>query len=91
MQKPRVIRRHAIFKRQYRRVVAATSEFHTMPAAAQWSLLRAQLVTEAAAGQSSLVEVLDSRSSRRDEVLAGLEDARQQDIADPLLRVRDRS
>jgi hypothetical protein len=91
MQKPRVIRRHAIFKRQYRRVVAATAEFHSLPVTAQWSLLRAQLVTEAAAGRSSLVEVLDSRSSRRDEVLAGLEDARQQDTAAALLRVRDRS
>jgi hypothetical protein len=72
------IRRHAIFKRQYRRVVAAAPEFHNLTAAAQWTLLRTQLVAEAATGASALVDVLDSRESRRDEVLASLEDGRQQ-------------
>jgi hypothetical protein len=73
------IRRHAIFKHQYRRVVANAADFHRMPLAAQWTLLRAQVVAESSGGQSPLVEMLDSRESRRDEVLAKLEDGRQQD------------
>jgi hypothetical protein len=76
------IRRHAIFKRQYRRVVNGASDFHNLTAAAQWSLLRGQLIAEAAAvGDSSLLDVLDSRQSRRDEVLAALEDGRQRDAS----------
>jgi hypothetical protein len=74
------IRRHAIFKRQYRRVVAAAPDFHNMTPAAQWTLLRTQVVAEAATGASALIDVLDSRESRRDEVLASLEDGRQQHL-----------
>lgn len=76
-----VVRRHAIFKNQYRRVVAAADGFHGLTPADQWALLRAQLVSEAAAGEPSLLDVLDSRESRRDDVLAGLEDGRRQDAA----------
>jgi hypothetical protein len=83
-----VVRRHAIFKQPYRRVVAAASDFHNLTAAAQWSLLRAQLVAEAATGASSLLDVLDSREARRDEVLARLEEGRLQDAATVALRRR---
>jgi hypothetical protein len=79
MQHRPAIRRHAILKRQYRRVVAAATDFHNMTPAGQWALLRAQVVAEAATGESSLVDTLDSRESRRDEVLSSLEDGRQQD------------
>lgn len=78
-----VVRRHAIFKHQYRRVVAGANDFHNMTPAAQWALLRAQLVAEAATGASSLLDVLDSREPRRDEVLARLEDGRRRDAAAP--------
>ena len=83
---PTAIRRHAIFKRQYRRVVAAASNFHNMTPAAQWTLLRAQVVAEAAVGHSALIDMLDSRESRRDEVLAKLEEGRRSDAAAPARR-----
>jgi hypothetical protein len=76
-----VVRRHAIFKRQYRRVVAALADFHRLPSAAQWTLLRAQVVAETVTGESALLETFDKRASRRDEVLARLEDGRQRDLA----------
>jgi hypothetical protein len=75
------VRRHAIFKHPYRRAVAAADDFHNLTTAAQWALLRAQLAAEAASGAPSLVDVLDSRESRRDDVLAKLEHARRQDAA----------
>ena len=78
---PGVIRRHAIFKRQYRRVVAAVTDFHNMTPQAQWSLLRAQVFAEAITGESALLETLDQRASRRDDVLAGLEAGRRHDLA----------
>jgi hypothetical protein len=74
------VRRHAIFKRQYRRVVAAAPDFHHLTPAAQWALLRTQLIAEAATGEPSLVDVLDSRESRRDEVLTELEVGRRNDV-----------
>ena len=86
-QRPIVIRRHAIFKRQYRRVVGAVTDFHEMTPSAQWSLLRAQLVAEAVTGESTLLETLDRRESRRDQVLAGLESGRRHD----LVRARGRA
>jgi hypothetical protein len=73
---PITIRRHAIFKRQYRRVVASAENFHNLTPASQWALLRAEVVAEAPAGQSPLLAMLDGRADRRDEVLAGLEEAR---------------
>jgi hypothetical protein len=76
MQQRPTIRRHAIFKREYRRAVAATADFHTMTPAAQWALLREEVLAGAADGQSSLLDMLDSREPRRDEVLAGLEEGR---------------
>jgi hypothetical protein len=75
-----VIRRHAIFKRQYRRVVHAVPDFHTMPPETQWSLLRAQVFAEAITGRSALLQTLDQRATRRDEVLAGLEAGRRHDL-----------
>jgi hypothetical protein len=75
------VRRHAIFKHHYRRAVAATNDFHDMTPVARWALLRAQLVAEAATGVSQLVDVLDSREPRRDEVLAKLEEGRRRDAA----------
>ena len=36
-----VIRRHALFKRQYRRVIAAVGDFHSLPPEAQREHLRA--------------------------------------------------
>jgi len=80
MQRSVVVRRHAIFKRQYRRVVAAISDFHNLEPAAQWTLLRAQVLAETPTGTSALVDTLDQRASRRDEVLASLEVGRQHDV-----------
>lgn len=89
MQNPSIaVRRHAIFKHHYRRAVAAANDFHNMTPVAQWALLRAELVAEAALGASPLVDVLDSRASRRDEVLARLEEGRQRDEAAPDRRRR---
>ncbi len=70
------IRRHAIFKREYRRVVAASADFHNMTPAAQWALLRGEVLAGTPEGGNALLDMLDSRESRRDEVLAGLEEAR---------------
>ena len=78
---PLVVRRHAIFKRQYRRVVAATPDFHNLTPEAQWTLLRAQVIAEAATSNESLLQVLDSREPRRNEVLTKLEDGRRHDSA----------
>ena len=78
---PLVVRRHAIFKRQYRRVVAATPDFHNLTPEAQWTLLRAQVIAEAATSNGSLLQVLDSREPRRNEVLTKLEDGRRHDSA----------
>jgi hypothetical protein len=86
--RPIEVRRHAIFKHQYRRAVAAANDFHNMTPVAQWAVLRAQLVAEAATGTSSLLDVLDSRESRRDDVLARLEDGRRRDAVAPARRRR---
>lgn len=75
--KPIGIRRHAIFKHPYRRTVASTPDFHNFNASSQWAALRAQIIADAAAGKPSLLEVMESREARRDEVLAALEEARQ--------------
>ena len=79
---PVAVRRHAIFKKPYRRVVDAANGFYNMSPAAQWALLRAQLVADAASGESSLLNVLDSREARRDEVLARLEEGHRQETTD---------
>jgi hypothetical protein len=76
MQRRPTIQRHAIFKREYRRVVAASADFHNMTPEAQWALLRGEVLAGAGDGPSALLDMLDSRESRRDEVLAGLEEAR---------------
>jgi hypothetical protein len=73
----RPIHRHALFKRQYRRAVAATAGFHDLTAARQWAALRAQVQTDATDAGSTLLETFDSRESRRDQVLAALEEGRQ--------------
>ena len=80
-QHPGVIRRHALFKRQYRRVIAAVTDFHSLLPEAQWELLRAQVVAETVTRESTLLDALDRRASRRDEVLAGLENGWKQDLA----------
>lgn len=71
------IRRHAILKNHYRRAVAATSGFHSLSLAGQWDRLRAEVEADATPTGLSLLDVLNSREPRRDEVLAALEDARQ--------------
>jgi hypothetical protein len=71
------IRRHAIFKREYRRIVARTADFHNLTAAQQWALLRGEVLAGAVKDDSALLAVLDSREPRREQVLAGLEDARR--------------
>ena len=83
-----VIRRHAIFKRQYRRVVDAISDFHNLNTAAQWHLLRAQVVAEAVTGESGRLEILDRRASRRDQVLTSLEQGRRSDLETRARRLR---
>ena len=71
------IRRHAILKNHYRRAVATTSTFHTLSLAGQWALLREQVEADSTSGGTALLDIMDSREPRRDEVLAALEDARQ--------------
>ena len=71
------IHRHAIFKREYRRVVARTVDFHNLTASEQWALLRGEVLAHAPEDDSALLAILDSREPRRDQVLAGLEDARR--------------
>jgi hypothetical protein len=75
--RPVGLRRHAIFKHTYRRTVASTPDFHNLDGNSQWAALRGQVQAEAAAGESSLLEIMDSRAGRRDEVLAALEEGRQ--------------
>ena len=77
MAKPVTIRRHAILKRHYRRAVAAAPDFHTMTHSEQWALLRNEVVANFTPGPKNLLEIMDSRESRRDVVLAALEEARQ--------------
>jgi hypothetical protein len=78
--KPVAIRRHAILKHQYRRAVRSTPDFHTMNAAAQWAVLRAEVLADTTPAGASLLEILNSREPRRDEVLAALEGAHQADL-----------
>jgi hypothetical protein len=79
VSKPTTIRRHAILKHPYRRAVRSTPDFHSLPAAAQWAVLRAEVGSDTTAAGASLLEVLNSREPRRDEVLAALEGGRQAD------------
>ena len=78
--KPVSIRRHAILKHQYRRAVRSTPDFHNLNAAGQWALLRAEVVSDTTPAGVSLLEILNSREPRREEVLAALEGAHQADI-----------
>jgi hypothetical protein len=71
------IRRHAILKNHYRRAVKATTAFHTLSMAGQWALLREQVEADPTPAGLSLLDVMDSREPRRDEVLAALEESRQ--------------
>jgi hypothetical protein len=78
--KPISIRRHAILKHQYRRAVRSTPDFHNLNPAGQWALLRAEVLSETTPESASLLEILNSREPRRDEVLAALELAHQADV-----------
>ena len=71
------IRRHAILKNHYRRAVATTSHFHSLSLAGQWALLREQVEADATPAGTSLLDIMDNREPRRDEVLAALEESRQ--------------
>lgn len=75
--KPVSIRRHAILKHHYRRAVLSTAHFHQLSRAEQWALLRDQVRTDTTPLASRLLDILNSRESRRDEVMAALEDGRQ--------------
>ena len=72
-------RRHAILKHHYRRVVAATPGFHDLDLTAQWQLLRNQVQVDPAPRPPQLLAIMDSREPRREEVIAALEQARQED------------
>jgi hypothetical protein len=78
--KPVSIRRHAILKHPYRRAVRSSPDFHTLTAAGQWDLLRAEVQLDTTPAGVSLLEILNSREPRRDEVLAALEGAHQADV-----------
>jgi hypothetical protein len=71
------IRKHAILKRQYRRAVAATPDFHQRDGIGQWAVLRAEVERDLSPEGVKLLGIMDSREQRREEVLASLEDARQ--------------
>ena len=76
MPRPATLRKHAILKRHYRRVVAATPDFQTMNATTQWAALRNEVKADPASGPSGLLDILDSREPRHQEVLAALEEGR---------------
>ena len=71
-------RRHAILKHHYRRVVAATPGFHELDVSAQWQLLRNQVQVDPAPHTRELLVIMDKREPRREEVIAALEQARQE-------------
>ena len=71
-------RRHAILKHHYRRVVDATPGFHALDLSAQWQLLRNQVQIDPAPHGRELLTIMDRREPRRDEVIAALEQARQE-------------
>jgi hypothetical protein len=75
---PSAHRRHAIFKRHYRRAIAATPGFHDLDLTAQWQLLRDQITVDPAPQTPALLAIMDSREPRREEVIAALEQARQE-------------
>jgi hypothetical protein len=77
-QAPVAHRRHAIFKHHYRRVVAATPGFHELDLSAQWQLLRNQVQIDPAPHPPELLSIMDRREPRRQEVIAALEQARQE-------------
>jgi hypothetical protein len=72
------IRRHAIFKRHYRRAVASTPGFHELDLSAQWGLLRDQILVDRSEDSARLLEIFHSRDPRRAEVISELEQARQE-------------
>jgi hypothetical protein len=77
MGKPVAIRKHAILKRHYRRAVKATPQFHQLDVVERWAMLRQQVEADATPTGATLLQIMDSRAGRRDEVLSALEDARQ--------------
>lgn len=79
-KKPVSIRRHAIFKHQYRRALQSTPEFRLLKPADQWAVLRGVVQSDASAAGRSLLDVINSREARRDEVLAALELAHDADV-----------
>jgi hypothetical protein len=83
MARPVALRKHAILKHHYRRAVAATPDFQTLNSPGQWAVLRDQVKADPTSGASGLLDILDSRESRRDEVLAALEEGR---VAPPRTR-----
>ena len=70
------IRRHAIFKRHYRRAVAATPGFHELDLGTRWRLLRDHVSVDPGPDAARLLEIMDSREPRQAQVLAELERAR---------------
>jgi hypothetical protein len=77
MARPVSIHRHAILKHHYRRAVASTPDFHDRSPADQWALLRDQVQADSTPSASKLLDILNSREPRRDEVIAALEEGRQ--------------
>ena len=79
MKKP-VIRKHACFKRHYRRAVNSTPGFHQLDSVTQWAALRKHVAEDVTAGGILLLERMDNRAARRDEVLGALEQARRTNL-----------
>jgi hypothetical protein len=79
-RKPVAIRRHAILKRHYRRVVRRTPQFHQLDSMSQWAALRKHVEEDVTPKGISLLTIMDSRAERRDEVLSALEEARAQSL-----------
>ena len=75
--KPVTLRKHAIFKHHYRRAAGSAADFHSLDAAARWALLRTQVEADRSSERGTLLAIFESRNSRRDEVLAALEEGRQ--------------
>jgi len=78
MPAPVAHRRHAILKRPYRRVVAATPGFHDLDLGTRWSLLRDEVAVDASPEGLRLLQILNSREPRRAQVIEALEQARQE-------------
>jgi hypothetical protein len=78
MARPVSLRKHAILKHHYRRAVASTADFHSLSLGARWLLLRDQILMDSTPAGSKMLDIFNSREPRQAEVIAALEEGRQE-------------